>query len=330
MVRILLCALAFAGLTSRTRAACVPDSPAVLLSNTRTLDHPVVLRALQEVRELLQKPYDDNVTRDGLSVAVVHASLPTPIFIFNAGSLKFNETALHTSNSTDNVITSDSIFRVVSVTKNFAMTTALILSRLSNNSITLDTPVRLLLPSFHLTTSDWTDGGSEITLGMLASHTSGVTRESFSTNFKQVLSAGKATADSRERDLAYSNAGIGIFGAAAASYYNEITGEDLIWSEISKQEILEPLNMTNSFLGPVPDGRIPNISVPGGDNWADLIIGDGYDPAAGMWSSANDLARYIHSVWLKDHPSLITAFDRRRAMKPVFTLLDGKQQVGPG
>lgn len=143
---------------------------------------------------------------------------------------------------------------------------------------------------------------------MLASHTSGVTRESFSTGFNQVLSTGKATADGignlwadqtvesvvegvgrtslmfkpGER-AAYSNAGIGVLGAAVASYYNEITREDLTWSQLATQELLEPLNMTHSFLGPVSDSLIPYVTVPGGDNWADLVVGEGYNPAAGMW-----------------------------------------------
>lgn len=354
MVCTLPWAFVVIGLASLIEAACVPDAPGYLLPSPRILDHPSVVKALEEARELLQKPYDDNVTRDGLSVAVVHASSPTPIWTFNAGSLKFNETTLYGPNSANNLITSDSIFRVASVTKNFAMTSALILSRLLNGSITLDTPVRHLLPSFHLIASDWADGGSGITLGMLASHMSGVTRESFSTGFNQILSTGKATADGigelwaaqtvenvveqvgntglmfrpGERS-AYSNAGIGILGAAVASQYNNITGEDLKWSAIAKQKILGPLNMTNSFLGPIPDNLIPNISVPGGDNWADLIIGEGYNPAAGIWSSANDLAKYLHAVWLEQDPSLITPFDRRRAMKPVYTLPDGKSQVGP-
>ncbi|KAL1598357.1 hypothetical protein SLS59_007041 [Nothophoma quercina] len=272
-----------------------------------------------------------------------------------ARALKNNETSSYAANSAENAVTTDSIFRVNSVTKNFAMASALVLSRLSNKVITLDAPVRQLLPSFHLPPLDWADGGSEITLGMLASHTSGITRESFSTGFNQVLSIGKATADSigelwanqtvddvigqvgntslmfrpGERS-AYSNAGIGILGAAVASYYNEITREDLSWSQLVTQEILEPLNMTHSFFGAVQDELIPDVSVPGGENWADLVLGEGYNPAAGMWSSANDLSRYIHSLWLQPTPSLISPFNRRRSLKPVYALPDGKQQVGPG
>jgi hypothetical protein len=98
----------------------------------------------------------------------------------------------------------------------------------------------------------------------------------------------------------------------------------------------------------VPDSLIPGITVPGGDNWADLVIGEGYNPAAGMWvgsacqclhdftstdgtqSSANNLVKYLHSIWLKREPSLIAAFDRRQALKTIYTSPDGKQQVGAG
>jgi hypothetical protein len=52
---------------------------------------------------------------------------------------------------------------------------------------------------------------------------------------------------------------------------------------MAAEEILRPLNMTHSFFGPVPDTLIPSVTVPGGDNWADLVVGEGYNPAAGMW-----------------------------------------------
>lgn len=303
-----LCIVAFVALFCSASAACVPDVPQALLTHPQIVEHPVMLDAFNKVEEFLQKPYGGNATRDGLSFAIVHASSSTPIYTFNAGALKFNETLLYPTNATGNLITSDSIFRIASVTKNFVVASALVLSRLSENTVTLDTPVRTVLPSFHLPSLDWSDGGSEVTLGMLASHMSGITRESFSTNFNQVLNTGKATADSigdlwaaqsvqnvvkevGKTDLmfrpgersAYSNAGIGILGVAVAAYYNELTCENRTWSELVSKEILKPLDMTHSFLGPVSDGLIPVLTIPGGDNWADLVIGEGYNPAAGMW-----------------------------------------------
>tara|TARA_R110002003_G_scaffold107_1_gene8939 strand:- start:3270 stop:4688 length:1419 start_codon:yes stop_codon:yes gene_type:complete len=221
--------------------------------------------------------------------------------------------------------------------------------------LTLDTPIRLLLPDFTLPEADWYDGGSEITLGMLASHTAGIPRESYSTGFNMVLSTGKADAVTigaawasatagdvleaiaKERLMfapgqraAYSNAGISILGSSVAAYYNNVTDSDLTWSQIATGELLEPLNMTHSFFGAVPQDLESFIGVPGGENWADLIIGEGYNPAAGMWSSANDLAKYLHAIWLSPSPDLITEYQRRRSLKPVATLPDGKQQVGPG
>lgn len=49
------------------------------------------------------------------------------------------------------------------------------------------------------------------------------------------------------------------------------------------REILPSLNMTHSFFGPIPEALTPYTGVPGGSNWADLVVGLGYDPAAGMW-----------------------------------------------
>ena len=268
-----------------------------------------------------------------------------------------NETAA-TANS-ENVVTSDSVFRIMSVSKNIAMTSALVLSCLPNQfpcpSMTLHTPVRLLLPEFTLPEADWNDGGSEITLGMLASHTAGIPRESYSTGFNMVLSNGKADAitigaawaSATAEDVieaiakeklmfapgqraAYSNAGISILGSAVAAWYTNVTGKDISWSELATLEVLKPLNMTHSFFGTVPQDLEPFIGIPGGENWADLIVGEGYNPAAGMWSSANDLSNYLHKLWLSPAPDLITPYQRRRTLKPVATLPDGKQQVGPG
>lgn len=110
-----------------------------------------------------------------------------------------NETDLYSE--FQNLVTSDSIFRIISVSKNFAMSSALVVENLLHKSsiskdsvITLDTPVRALLPDFRLPTEDWNDGGSEITLRMLASHTAGIPRESYSTGFNMVLNTGKADA----------------------------------------------------------------------------------------------------------------------------------------
>ncbi|KAF1844246.1 beta-lactamase/transpeptidase-like protein [Cucurbitaria berberidis CBS 394.84] len=271
-----------------------------------------------------------------------------------------NETGLYPAEH--NKVTSDSIFRIMSVSKNFAMTSALVVETKSklvspNNYslLTMNTPVRLLLPSFGLPERDWNDGGSEITLAMLASHTAGFSRESYSTGFNMILSTGKAdlptigaawagaSADeviefAKRTNLifapgkraAYSNTGISILASAVAAYYNNITDLDLSWSQLVTREILAPLNMTHSFFGTVPQDLEPYIGVPGGQNWAGLIVGNGYEPAAGMWSSAVDLTRYIHYMWLQPSPTLITPSQRRQVLKPVAILPDGIQQAGPG
>src|SRR4051812_16433954 len=103
-----------------------------------------------------------------------------------------NETSSDTT-----TITSDSIFRVASVSKNFAAYSVLFAQNMPRSSsplpeITLDTPARQILPSFSLQKEDWENGGKDITLRMLASHTAGITREAYSTDFNLVLGGSKA------------------------------------------------------------------------------------------------------------------------------------------
>lgn len=194
--------------------ACIPDYPEKLLSDPAVLKHPSVIAAFENLQRNLSALYI-NTTRDGLSFALVrghtgliravpcsqefaqvHASSATPAYTFNNGTLKNNETDVHSEGG--NIVTSDSIFRIISVSKNLAMTSALVVENLLKKSspgqpgLNLDTPVRLLLPNFRLPEKDWNDGGSEITLKMLASHTAGIARESYSTGFNMVLSTGKA------------------------------------------------------------------------------------------------------------------------------------------
>ncbi|CAO2652489.1 Nn.00g007720.m01.CDS01 [Neocucurbitaria sp. VM-36] len=346
-------------LVSLVTGACVPDFPEQLLSDATVLQHPAVIAAFEKVERSLSTLYV-NTTRDGLSFAVIHVSSQNPAYTFNNGTLKMNETGLYPDE--DNKVTSNSIFRIMSVSKNIAMASALVVenqSRLKSindySLLTINTPVRLLLPAFGLPEKDWSDGGSEITLAMLASHTAGIPRESYSTGFNMILGTGKADAKAigaawagaspkeviegiKKENLmfapgqraAYSNAGISILASAVVAYYNNVTHTDLSWSQLVAEEILIPLNMTHSFFGTVPQDLQIDIGVPGGDNWADLVVGLGYDPAAGMWSSAADLSKYIHAIWLQSSPTLINRFQRRQVLKPVATLPDGQQLVGPG
>jgi CubicO group peptidase (beta-lactamase class C family) len=114
----------------------------------------------------------------------------------------------------------------MSVSKNIAMASALIVEHqsrktLNTSALTLDTPVRLVLPQFHLPERDWNDGGSEITMNMLASHTSGLPRESFSTEFNLILNKGKA-------DLA--TIGAGWAGATPEGILEEVGRANLMFA----------------------------------------------------------------------------------------------------
>lgn len=270
---------------------------------------------------------------------------------------------MNDSSGTDNV-TSDSIFRLASVSKNLAAFSTLALQNVSRTMsasnpdiqpLSLDTPVRTVLPSFRLPEEDWLNGGSEITISMLGSHSSGLTREGYSTtDFNMVTAAGRASAAyigaewasvtpddvvqylsgrnlmfAPGQRAAYSNAGFAVLGAAVASYRSSLTGTNESWAEYVQNDIFGPLGMKQSFFGPVSPEAARNIAVPGVSNWADLVV-DGYNPAGGMWSSSSDLASYLHQVWLSPTPRLITPTQRRQSLQPRISLPDGQQQVGFG
>lgn len=270
---------------------------------------------------------------------------------------------MNDSSGTDD-ITSDSIFRLASVSKSLAAFSALTMQNVSRSMaaadpnvqpLSLDTPVRTVLPSFRLPEEDWLNGGSEITISMLGTHSSGLTREGYSTtDFNMVLAKGRAdaayigsewasvTPDDVVQYLsgrnlmfapgqraAYSNAGFAVLGAAVASYRSSLMGTNESWAEYVQNDIFGPLGMSRSFFGPVAPGVADQIAVPGVNNWVDLVV-DGYNPAGGMWSSASDLAAYLHQVWLSPTPQLITTTQRRQSLQPRISLPDGKQQVGFG
>lgn len=204
-----------ASLVSLTSAACVPDVPQKLLHDPSVLKHPAITSAFQSIEAVLDELFT-NKTRDGLSLVVVsvitchythsayqepqvHASSPEAVFSYHNGNLKMNETQSYGEASR---ITSDSIFRINSVSKSFAVFSALMVENLAksqdDNSLidfSLDSPVRLFLPQFQLPKKDWNDGGREITLRMLASHISGLPREGYSTGFNMVAATGKADAE---------------------------------------------------------------------------------------------------------------------------------------
>ncbi|KAI7774390.1 hypothetical protein LA080_008817 [Diaporthe eres] len=338
-------------------SACVPDVHSGLISDLAILQDEAVIAAFAQVQQNISSLFT-NTTSDGLSFAVVHASGPDLALAFNHGRLKMND-----SSGTDS-ITSDSVFRLASVSKNLAAISALAMQNVSRamsaanpniQPLSVDTPVRTVLPSFRLPEEDWLNGGSEITLSMLGTHSSGLTREGYSTtDFNMVTASGRASAAyigakwasvtpddvvqylsgrnlmfAPGQRAAYSNAGFAVLGAAVASYRSSLTGTNESWADYVQSDIFGPLGMTRSFFGPPAPDMAENLAVPGVANWVDLVV-DGYNPAGGMWSSVSDLAAYLHQVWLSPTPQLITTTQRRQSLQPRISLPDGKQQVGFG
>jgi hypothetical protein len=123
-----------------------------------------------------------------------------------------------------------------------------------------------------------------------------------------------------------------IIPGAVVNHYNTFTNSQQTWSSFMTSQIFAPLNMTHSFFDPIPSHLLSYIGVPGSPNMVETHVGEGYNPVGGLWTSANDLAKYVYTIFLQPNPpsSLITVSQRRQWRTPTFDLLDGKQQVGPG
>ncbi|KAG6354409.1 hypothetical protein INS49_004426 [Diaporthe citri] len=351
---LVLVAATLAFFSCLASSACIPDVSSGLISDPAILQDEAIIAAFAQVQQNLSSLFT-NTTSDGLSFGVAHASGPGLAFAFNHGRLKMND-----SSSTDR-ISSDSVFRLASASKNLAAFSALALQNVSRamaaanpniQPLSVDTPVRTVLPSFRLPEEDWLNGGSEITLSMLGTHSSGLTREGYSTtDFNMVTASGRASAAyigaewasvtpddvvqylsgrnlmfAPGQRAAYSNAGFAVLGAAVASYRSSLTGTNESWADYVQNDIFGPLGMTRSFFGPPAPEMAENLAVPGVANWVDLVV-DGYNPAGGMWSSVSDLAAYLHQVWLSPSPQLITPTQRRQSLQPRISLPDGKQQT---
>ncbi|MFT4661360.1 MAG: CubicO group peptidase (beta-lactamase class C family) [Glaciecola sp.] len=198
---------------------------------------------------------------------------------------------------------SSTIFRVGSITK--SLTGFLLLKLQQDGVLKLDDPVEKYLPEIKKLINY--DQYPPITFRQLASHTSGIDRESRyrEANFgsvkeweEKVLSSIPETSfrfTPNER-FGYSNIGYAILGFAISR------AADKPFTELIKEKILQPLAMTNTFFV-VPENKKNNLAkgMAGGPT-AELDYelplkeheGRGYRiPNGGLYSTANDMAKFM-------------------------------------
>lgn len=191
-------------------------------------------------------------------------------------------------------VTSETVFRLGSVSKTFTATAAMAL--VEAGKLRLDDPVVMYLPSFKQGA-----GSAEVTLWHLLTHTSGLPREAAfpywtDRRFPAVdeMLAGLAR---QERlfvpgtDYQYSNLGLALAGAVV----EKVAGKP--YAEVVQERILRPLGMTRTYIEQPPaDGLATGYllrSADGSYPVAPDTVSNGLTPAANLSSNVLDLSRYL-------------------------------------
>ena len=220
----------------------------------------------------------------GMSVAVVRADE----MVF-AGGFGVTRTG------GDEEVTADTVFGVGSVTKPItALATAMLVD---DGRLAWDEPVRTWLPDFrvqnlhtsqHATPRDLLAHRTGLPRHDLVWYGSDVSRAGLLDRLPYLASLYDLRADFEYTNLMYAVAGL-LVGRVAGSTYEEFVG----------RRIFEPLDMIASgFSPPTDDGaaRPHAIDANGSLVEVPMFVGGSVAPAAGLYTSASDLARFLQLV----------------------------------
>ncbi|KAF3929402.1 hypothetical protein ABW19_dt0207632 [Dactylella cylindrospora] len=334
---------------------CIPPPPPAFLEHEAILADPVVVAALVEIEALLDSQRLQHGWKDAISINLVHASKGI-FFEWYSGRNRLNESADVSPDPVDG----NSIYRIASITKTFTVLEALVLGRqaqLKNFTpeISLESRLKSILPEFHLPAGFGIEAG-EITLGQLGSHRAGLSRDigelefnslndiiyppppgpEFFADFPHNRSNEELVQLTSSTDLiwqvgempSYSNTGFSMLGIAVERYYSKLWNTTRTFGDIIAKDILSPLNMSHSFLGPIPPHLRNDVITPAATNFVDKLFAESHDPAGGMYASSHDLSNFLHRVLLSSKPELITGGQRLTWLKSIHQFTDGISSTG--
>ncbi|KAK6331297.1 hypothetical protein TWF730_004383 [Orbilia blumenaviensis] len=334
---------------------CVPPPPPFLLDDPRVMQHPAIKFALAQLGVTLKA--DTFSIKDAISISIVHSS-KGKIYEFHKGRKRLNESAYASPAPVDG----DSIYRIASISKVFAVLEALVLSREAQKkkfapALTLESRLQDFLPELKFP-PEFEDEAAEITLGQLGSHRAGIGRdmgeailnstadiiwppvpgqETFIEKFfTHNTSSEQLLGTISENDLiwqvgqtpSYSNTGFSLLGLATGKYREKLKGKSKSWASAIKEDILDPLEMDHTFAGPIPHDLRKDIVTPNSRNMVDLSLPAVHDAAGGIFSTSNDLAKLLHKVLLSRNPSLISNSQRLNWLRSIHFNTDAITSVG--
>lgn len=204
-------------------------------------------------------------------------------------------------------VTADTMFSIASLSKSF--TAIAVMQLVEDGVIDLDEPIVTYLPDFSMLPNPALGGNYEnITTRMLLSHTSGVypdflgnhafttggQDEVFLNDLLAILS--EQTMTSEEGTVfTYANSGYDLLGILVAT----VTGYDDVFEgfvNYTNEHIFLPTGMTRSTFG-MNGTLLPYFARPhtNANTQEELVFPNGL-PGAGMFSTANDMAKFMHII----------------------------------
>ena len=183
-------------------------------------------------------------------------------------------------------LSTDDLFEIGSITKNFTAVTLLLLQE--EGKVDLDQTIDKWFPDF--------EKGDKITVRMLLNHTSGILEWNEFDDLEGMVDKvnGKFTFEPGT-DWAYSNTNFVIAGLII----NKVAGKDAV--EVIREKIIDPLGMKHTFMKnfeeyPVEDKAHGHTF----DEYGNIIpyeLNERFWTAGGIVSNAEDMFKYAHALF---------------------------------
>ncbi|KAJ7220213.1 beta-lactamase/transpeptidase-like protein [Mycena pura] len=303
----------FATVDETERFSCRPFIPPLFVHSPPHTEHPLLKAASLRTGRFLESRFSKRDI-DSLSVAVV--SPDGVLFEANYGVMRGNES------KTSPLTTSDSMYRIASVSKFFTVLEGHILAE--KGIISWEDPVNKYLPNFRYNLDQSSSSAnSPITLFQLATHMSGLGRDWPPGNVvnwpKDLFGAGPPPTNGlpfpdhaslfsaiEKNSLVshpfavpvYSDTGVGVLGLAlvAANRIANGPNEPSSYAALLKRDIFDPLALNGSHFLTTEANKnlvvVPSLA----PEVADQDFLDAMNPAGGQFSSLRDLITVLQTL----------------------------------
>ena len=190
------------------------------------------------------------------------------------------------NSETNEPLSTDDLFEIGSITKNFTAVTMLLLQE--EGKIDLDQKIDTWFPDF--------EKGDIITVRMLLNHTSGILEwNDFSNNEETVEKVNGQFNFEPGTDWSYSNTNFILAGLII----NKITGKDAV--EVIREKIIDPLGMKHTFMKNYEeyplDEKADGHTFDEYGNIVPYDLNERFWTAGGIISNVEDMFKYAHALF---------------------------------